>query len=215
VGGHGIPWVFMVSKVFHRLALVGAKEFAGFVKHLMTRFRVTPSAICCVTEFMFRSCGQLCGQCAYARLPKDRLIDRGRLRRPVPSRAGGTRAFCRSSRSFARRGEVARQPVSRVLSTSCEAGRPFLWDAPCDAPLATNPSGGTGTSLRANPSQRPGSPRPLLFGLAPGGVYHAAPVARGAVRSYRTVSPLPAGPKALHGRFVFCGTFPGVAPAGR
>jgi len=31
-----------------------------------------------------------------------------------------------------------------------------------------------------------------LFGLASGGVYHAAPVARNAVRSYRTLSPLPA-----------------------
>src|ERR1700753_3754792 len=37
------------------------------------------------------------------------------------------------------------------------------------------------------------APRPPLFGLAPGGVYLAAPVARGAVRSCRTVSPLPAG----------------------
>jgi len=36
--------------------------------------------------------------------------------------------------------------------------------------------------------------QPLLFGLAPGGVYRAAPVTRGAVRSYRTVSPLPEGP---------------------
>jgi len=34
--------------------------------------------------------------------------------------------------------------------------------------------------------------RSPLFGLAPGGVYPAAPVARGAVRSCRTVSPLPA-----------------------
>jgi hypothetical protein len=34
---------------------------------------------------------------------------------------------------------------------------------------------------------------PSLFGFAPGGVYHAAPVARGAVRSYRTLSPLPTG----------------------
>ena len=34
---------------------------------------------------------------------------------------------------------------------------------------------------------------PPLCGLAPGGVYPAAPVARGAVRSCRTVSPLPAG----------------------
>ena len=36
--------------------------------------------------------------------------------------------------------------------------------------------------------------RPFLFGLAPGGVYPAAPVAGGAVRSYRTLSPLPADP---------------------
>ena len=34
-------------------------------------------------------------------------------------------------------------------------------------------------------------PAPSLFGLAPGGVCRAAGVAAGAVRSYRTVSPLP------------------------
>ncbi len=33
-----------------------------------------------------------------------------------------------------------------------------------------------------------------LFGLAPGGVYRARPVAVAAVRSYRTLSPLPAMP---------------------
>ena len=32
-----------------------------------------------------------------------------------------------------------------------------------------------------------------LFGLAPGGVYRAACVTAGAVRSYRTLSPLPSG----------------------
>ena len=32
---------------------------------------------------------------------------------------------------------------------------------------------------------------PCLFGLAPCGVYHAAPVTSRAVRSYRTFSPLP------------------------
>src|SRR5208283_4960439 len=32
---------------------------------------------------------------------------------------------------------------------------------------------------------------PLLLGLAPGGVFPAAAVAGGAVRSYRTISPLP------------------------
>lgn len=38
---------------------------------------------------------------------------------------------------------------------------------------------------------RAGIPPPPLFGLAPGGVYPAAAVTGGAVRSYRTVSPLP------------------------
>ena len=52
---------------------------------------------------------------------------------------------------------------------------------------------------------------PSLFGFAPGGVCHAISVAGDAVRSYRTFSPLP-DPKIR--RFVLCGTFPGVAPAG-
>jgi len=61
---------------------------------------------------------------------------------------------------------------------------------------------------------------PLLLGLAPGGVFPAAAVAGGAVRSYRTLSPLPLrrSRKAGSGRarrFAFCGTVPGVAPAGR
>ena len=55
---------------------------------------------------------------------------------------------------------------------------------------------------RDQPGRRSGTApclatQPSLFGLAPGGVYHAAPVARGAVRSCRTVSPLPAGPANL------------------
>ena len=58
----------------------------------------------------------------------------------------------------------------------------------------------------------------LLFGFAPGGACHAADVAACAVRSYRTLSPLPSrewpcGPRLR--RFAFCGAFPGVAPAGR
>ncbi|GAC1040619.1 hypothetical protein thsrh120_06230 [Rhizobium sp. No.120] len=51
-----------------------------------------------------------------------------------------------------------------------------------------------------------------LFGFAPGGVFRAVAVARDAVGSYPTLSPLP-DPKT--GRFAFCGTFPEVAPAGR
>jgi hypothetical protein len=62
--------------------------------------------------------------------------------------------------------------------------------------------------------EKPGSASrtaPPLFGFAPGGVCHAAPVASGAVRSCRTFSPLP----EKFRRFDLCGTFPGVAPAGR
>jgi hypothetical protein len=51
-----------------------------------------------------------------------------------------------------------------------------------------------------------------LFDLAPGGVYHAFFVTKKAVSSYLTFSPLPY--KFQLRRFIFCGTFPGVAPAG-
>ena len=117
------------------------------------------------------------------------------------------------------RGKSARRPVSRVLShprpsqwgqadgvgMAIPLGRP-LPDASCDRP----------ERRRGGP---PGIRRclPLLLGLAPGGVFPAAAVTGGAVRSYRTVSPLPPvrpRPEAVR-RCPFCGTFPGVAPAGR
>ena len=44
-----------------------------------------------------------------------------------------------------------------------------------------------------------------LFGLAPCGVYPAPDVTAGAVRSYRTFSPLPT-PLARCGRYLLCGT---------
>jgi len=65
---------------------------------------------------------------------------------------------------------------------------------------------------------------PSLFGFAPGVVCHAVSVAGYAVRSYRTFSPLlppplipppQAGEGRAGERFVLCGTFPGVTPAGR
>lgn len=64
-------------------------------------------------------------------------------------------------------------------------GWSFLWDARCRTPRATHPDSDAEVRLGGCP------PLPSLFGFAPGGVYHAAPVARGAVRSYRTLSPLP------------------------
>ena len=90
--------------------------------------------------------------------------------------------------------ETARRPVSRVLSPPCGVGRPFLWGPPRGAPHATNPGDRAEMPLRHPSRLAPGrTRRPPLFGLAPGGVCPAAPVARGAVRSYRPVSPLPAG----------------------
>jgi len=73
----------------------------------------------------------------------------------------------------------------------------------------SHPEGRTGIiylgsgSLRTSsglPGTRTGqaAPRPL-FGLAPGGVYRATPVASGPVRSYRTLSPLPVPRGAIGG----------------
>src|SRR5438045_5666373 len=54
---------------------------------------------------------------------------------------------------------------------------------------------------------------PLLLGLAPGGVYPAAAVAGGAVRSYRTISPLPpAAPEGGELGGVFLWHFPWGRP---
>lgn len=49
----------------------------------------------------------------------------------------------------------------------------------------------------------------FLFGLAPGGVFPATTVANRAVRSYRTISPLPSCSNELptSRRYIFCGTF--------
>ena len=66
-----------------------------------------------------------------------------------------------------------------------------------------------GRPLLTGSSNLPGSETgraapPPLFGLAPRGVYPAGEIAPAAVRSYRTISPLP-GFEA--GRYIFCGTF--------
>ena len=104
-------------------------------------------------------------------------------------------------------GSAVRWPVSRVLfrfpgdgysSSAAVAGR-------VEQPTRTS------AQDRACRARR----RVSLHGLAPDGVYHARPVAGPAVRSYRTFSPLPPVPLPGGWRFVFCGTFPGVAPAGR
>src|SRR3546814_643996 len=93
-------------------------------------------------------------------------------------------AASRRIEKSARNEKNVRWPVSRVLYP---CGRwPFLWDVRCRTPRATNPGGVPETGLTACADMPP------LFGLAPGGVCRAASVAGRAVRSYRTVSPLPA-----------------------
>src|ERR1700731_3289964 len=87
------------------------------------------------------------------------------------------------------RRKISRRSVSRVLSTPSRALDGHSSGTDFTACLdATNPGGGSKTLPRPCVSARR---RPPLFGLAPGGVYPADPVTRVAVRSYRTVSPLP------------------------
>ena len=78
-------------------------------------------------------------------------------------------------------------------------------------PQATYPE-----AARAVPRRSPskGHRTASLFGLAPSGVCPATTVASGAVRSYRTISPLPATPKT-HRRYIFCGTFRRLTPPRR
>ncbi len=64
--------------------------------------------------------------------------------------------------------------------------------------------------LRARPA-RLAARASLLFGFAPGGACLAADVTADAVRSCRTLSPLPAKGR----RFAFCGAVPEIALAGR
>ncbi len=105
------------------------------------------------------------------------------------------------SRFAAGRRELPSRAASNKYQPACKPGsvwrvapprRPFIWDAGCPAPRATNPGGWAWKRawLRGDCSPQA---RPPLFGLAPGGVCHAASVAGSAVRSYRTVSPLPGG----------------------
>ena len=105
------------------------------------------------------------------------------------------RAVVETNSNRPRKGNVggARRPVSRVLSASCDAGRSFLWDTHRCVPRATNPGGEAKTSGRGPLPEGREPALPPLFGLAPGGVCPAAAVAGSAVRSCRTVSPLPAG----------------------
>jgi len=92
--------------------------------------------------------------------------------------------------------ELADKPGSVVAQK--EPGQSFIWVIRRRRPQATYP--GTARTTHYVP----------LFGLAPSGVYPAMPVTRHAVRSYRTISPLPASR-----RYIFCGTSRGFTPPRR
>jgi hypothetical protein len=94
----------------------------------------------------------------------------------------------------------SRQAVVKRVQAACKPGSvpgpgaggwPFLWDPCRHGPRATDPDDRLGNEPAPTLS-RMAAPSSLL-GLAPGGVYRAADVAADAVRSGRTLSPLPAG----------------------
>lgn len=120
--------------------------------------------------------------------------------------------------------------VSRVLSrlaggSPARRGRPFIWTRRCRRALRRR------VRRQKRPTRDGVRPKAdglnhatSLLGLAPGGVCHARPVTRPAVRSYRTISPLPCFVRReadYAGRYLFCGTVPvpgepdGSGPAGR
>ncbi len=89
------------------------------------------------------------------------------------------------------------------------------WESACK-PGSVEDSHSSGMCVAAHleqPTREQRGPRIVpLFGLAPGGVCPATPVARRAVRSYRTISPLL---RPQPGRYIFCGTFRRLAPPRR
>ena len=95
------------------------------------------------------------------------------------------------------------RPISRVLSWAIiPLGRP----SPCAS------SGLPGSTRRSGAAVLP--PRLPYLALLQVGFAVAVDVATNAVRSYRTISPLPALLPALR-RFAFCCTFRGLAPPRR
>lgn len=81
--------------------------------------------------------------------------------------------------------------VSHAWTVSARAAIPL--GACCQAAPATNPGNWRETRLHSRECVLP------LFGLAPGGVCHAASVAGRAVRSCRTLSPLPGAESPVGG----------------
>ena len=88
-------------------------------------------------------------------------------------------------------GKDARRPVSRVLSRPLRARDDHSSGTSVAGRLARPTRAAAAETRLAGAGPEGPVGRPPLCGLAPGGVCHAAAVAGGAVRSYRTLSPLP------------------------
>ncbi len=129
-------------------------------------------------------------------------------------------AFAEATRDkhHRQRGKSASRPISRVLYGPCpqaETWRPFFLGGHCCTPHATYPDDKAGNCPEGCPSRHPYSVLlPAGFAvptLLPGSRWALTP----------PFHPCPASQAAdgavawQAGRFAFCGTFPGVAPAGR
>jgi hypothetical protein len=94
------------------------------------------------------------------------------------------------------------RPVSRVLSGSLRLRDGHSSGTPVARRLVQSTRAGSVRTRLASAVSR--SARPPLFDLAPGGVCPAISVTRDAVRSYRTISPLPSGLTKKAARLAVC-----------
>ena len=121
-------------------------------------------------------------------------------------------------------GDEKCQPACKPGSVSgMTAGRPFLWDDPCGPPLATYPNDRPGEGWRPvlrrtdrvvpiRSCSRWGLPCRRCCQRRGGLLPHRFTLTPPALRLRRASS---RGAALQAGRSVFCGTFPGITPAGR
>jgi len=113
----------------------------------------------------------------------------------------------RFSRKHKRPAGISGEPF--VLHAGCKPnsvpgtfrGRPFIWARHCCRARATYPRSCREPQREPDKLARRICRGDRIFGLARGGVCHAPAVAGGAVRSYRTFSPLPPEVNSRGGTF--------------
>ena len=208
MGYHGTIWA---SMDFHSKSLVILEVFRSSIWDGQGERKSKSGLSGGMAHYLSLNCGKtmflLCSNCGTSNSKLGLRQERRRRRRRIESECQ-----YRGLRGGSSKERNARRPVSRVLSLQHCRGWPFIWDARCRAPRATDPDGGVETRLPPTSCERGGG-RPSLLGLAPGGVCPAAPVAGGAVRSYRPVSPLPA-PRRLAGGLLSVALSLGSPPPG-